>query len=189
MDVTNIPVEPVDVEKVAEENPQSRFRILDTAIKHPGTCVMCLSPGGDGRQFVDFNRTDTWYGVVYVCTFCLAEAARLLNFAPKSTYELALTNQQAEISNLDDMVVEARTDLDAYRRLLRNCNCSSSDSGSAESNSVSVDVESDGEGSDGTSNSDESGSVEGVDDVPGTSGAESTDAKPKRSRRSVSSAE
>lgn len=188
MEVTNIPVEPVDVEKVAEENPQSRFRILDTAIHRPGTCLICLSPGGDGRQFVDFNRTDTWYGVVYVCTFCLAEAAALLGLRNSLEAESHIIGLMDSQKVHIEKIAELGEDLNAARRLLRNCSCSNSDSGGTKPYTLPLDVEPNDEGSGSTSNVDESSSVEGIDDISSTSNDESA-AKPKRTRRSVSSAE
>lgn len=110
----------VDALKVAEENPNSRFTILNSPIKKPGVCALCTSPGGDGRQFVDFGKSVEWYGVVYFCTFCVSEAARLLGLAPKSDWVQAAENLQAEISNVDDKYVEAKVKLDAAMVLLRD---------------------------------------------------------------------
>lgn len=189
MDVTSI--EPVDVEKVAEENPQSRFRIHDTAILKPGVCVMCRSAGGDGRQFVDFGRTDTWYGVVYVCTFCITEAANLLGLQ---------NNEQLkkQFNDLNDVLHEITEErgrfaeaLDAARLLLRNCHCDNTDVLRSASSDDAMDVEVI-EDSDGHNDHDgESGSVERSDDFP-ESPADESDAepvKPKRTRRSSNSDE
>ena len=92
----------VDALKVAEENPHSRFTILDSPIKKPGVCALCTSPGGDGRQFVDFGKSVEWYGVVYFCTFCISEAARLLGFV--SPDEVNVKNTQ--INGLNDILGE-----------------------------------------------------------------------------------
>jgi hypothetical protein len=110
----------VDVEKVAEENPQSRFTILDSPVKKPGVCALCGDSGGDGRQFVDFGKSVEWYGVVYFCTVCVTEAATLLGFGRKSDWILAESNLQDEISQGDDRYVEAKERLDAAVVLLRD---------------------------------------------------------------------
>jgi hypothetical protein len=110
----------VDAIKVAEENPHSRFTILDSPIKKPGVCALCTSPGGDGRQFVDFGKSVEWYGVVYFCTFCVSEAAALLGFAPMSNWTNAEHNLQQSISEVDDLYVDAKVKLDAAMVLLRD---------------------------------------------------------------------
>lgn len=110
----------VDVEKVAEENPQSRFRILNAPIKKPGTCFVCKSSGGDGRQFVDFNKTLEWFGVVYLCTFCAQEIVTLLGFAPSDVFNGAIDGLRSDLSNSDDLYVETKGKLDAAMVLLRN---------------------------------------------------------------------
>lgn len=92
----------VDALKVAEENPHSRFTIMDSPIKKPGVCALCTSPGGDGRQFVDFGKSVEWYGVVYFCTFCISEAAKLLGFV--SPEEVKVKNTQ--INGLNDILGE-----------------------------------------------------------------------------------
>jgi hypothetical protein len=179
----------VDTEKVFEENAQSRFQILDLAIKKPGVCALCGSSGGDGRQFVDFGKSVEWYGVVYFFTFCISEAAKLLGLAPKSDYELALSNLQAEISKVDDMHIDAKVKLDAANLLLRNHlngDCCTHVSDLDVPEAVIVESESSGvddESSSGDeSDADESDSVEGPDDVPADSGDDEFTASGRRRR-------
>lgn len=123
-------VEFIDAEKSAEENPNSRFRVIGTALLPPGVCALCGTSGGDGRQFIDFGKTMDWYGTVYFCTFCIGEASKLLGFAMAKDYELALKNLRDELSDSDDRYVEAKVKLDAAMVLLRNCSCSDSGIGS-----------------------------------------------------------
>lgn len=180
----------VDAEKVAEENPQSRFRILDIPIKKPGVCALCGDAGGDGRQFVDFGKTVEWYGVVYFCTACVTEAAKLIGLDAKSSdYNLAMANLQTEISNGDDRYVETKVKLDAAMVLLRNCHCSDpvTDVPAVEVPEAEL-IESDssvdnGESTDGNeSDSDESAVVEGPDDIPADSGDDEFTASGRRRR-------
>lgn len=191
----------VDVEKVAEENPQSRFRILNSPIKKPGTCFVCKSSGGDGRQFIDFNRTLEWFGVVYLCTFCVQEICSLIGFAPSDVFEGAIDGLQSDLSNVDDRYVETKVKLDAAMVLLRdhlNGNCSpvidpveiseaelvesgdaiqdgeGSESSSSEHDESSIGTESD---------SDESDPIKGPDDISGSSGDDEPESKPVGNRR------
>jgi hypothetical protein len=155
-------IDPVDTVKVAEDNPNSRFKVLDNPILPPGTCIMCKSAGGDGRQFIDLGITVDWFGCIYFCTYCISEAGKLIGLAPKSDWALAEKNLQKEISKLDDLYVNAKVSLDAARLLLRNCDCESRVTSPPDSDSVEADSEPESDDSD----SDESGSVEGIDDVP-----------------------
>jgi hypothetical protein len=159
----------VDVidEKFAEENPNSRFRLLNVPVLAPGTCILCKSAGGDGRQFIDLGIQHDWYGALYFCTECITEAAVLLGMAPKANWELAEKNLQAEISKLDDLYLNAKAEVRAARTLLRNCHCepiSNINSGDV------VDVEAIEESESNDSESDESSSVEGSGDVSEASG-------------------
>jgi hypothetical protein len=188
------PVEPefeVDAEKVMNENAQSRFRILNTALLAPGVCSLCGSAGDDGRQFVDFGKTVDFFGVVYFCTYCVIEAATLLGMAPKSNYTLALSNLQEELSTMDDRYVDAKVKLDAAMVLVRSCACSDSGIGLPATEIPEAElvepVESDEQSNDSgveqsepigghceSSDSDERdvdelAFVEGSDDVPATS--------------------
>lgn len=189
MDVTNI--EPVDVEKVTEENPQSRFRILNAAIHKPGVCALCGSAGGDDRQFVDFGKTMDWYGVVYFCTFCVAEAAILIGFATHGKYDelfkkyeemlLKYGNEKLEVERLQEQ-------LNAARLLLRNCHCDDPDSVGDDNLPDAMVVEDSGESESDSDDDTESVGVEGSDDVPESSVDESSsESKPKRTRRASSS--
>lgn len=159
-------IEPVDAEKVNEENPNSRFRVLDNPILAPGTCIMCKSAGGDGRQFVDLGITVDWFGCLYFCTYCVAEAGKLIGLEPKSNWVEAEANLQREISRVDDLYVDAKAKLDAARVLLRNCYCGMPNPNDGVPASVSVDEQFDPEPEPNSDDSDESGSEQGTDDIP-----------------------
>lgn len=179
----------VDAEKVFEENSQSRFQILDLAIKKPGVCALCGSSGGDGRQFVDFGKSVEWYGVVYFCTFCVVEAAKLLGLAPKSDWVLAEHNLQEEISAGDIRWIEAQEKIRALNLLLRDhlngdCCAHVSDLDVPEADIVEPDYSGIADQSDDSpeSDADESDSVEGSDDVPADSGDDEFTASGRRRR-------
>ena len=116
----------VDVEKSAEENPNSRFRVLDTALLPPGVCALCGSSGGDGRQFVDFGKTMNWYGTIYFCTFCVAEAAKLLGFIGSRPLEILTETYLSLKDKYEAHKLVCGEQLNAAMVLLRNCTCSNS---------------------------------------------------------------
>lgn len=191
MDV--IKVEPIDVEKFQAENPQSRFRILDTAVLKPGICALCGSAGGDGRQFVDFGKTMDWYGCVYFCTWCIGEAAALIGFAPKANYALALENNQQEISRVDDLYVDAKVKLNAAMVLVRNCTCADSGIGIPAvelPEAELIEPEPSGVGDESAfgdePNADELDPIQGSDDVSAASSDDEPESKPARRTRKSS---
>lgn len=184
MDVTNI--EPVDVEKVAEENPQSRFRILDNPNLAPGKCALCGSVGGDGRQFVDFGKTMNWYGAVYFCTFCVAEAANILGLGNVVSEQNEIGRLQFENQATLSQAGQLQEQVNAYRLLLRNCTC-----GDRVTHPVDVEVPEaelvEPESNDpDESDADESDSEQGSDDVPADSNDDNLTAtgRPRRTRKS-----
>jgi hypothetical protein len=183
VDVTNI--EPVDVEKVAAENPQSRFRIVENANLKPGVCALCGSAGGDGRQFIDFGKTMEWYGVVYFCTFCVGEAAHLLGLGNVLTLKEMLSDQSERYQTALYENAELQEQLNAARILLRNCHCG--DDVAVPVGDV-VDVEAIEEPESDDPDSDEPGGGEGSDDIP-ESPADDESNPPKRSSRARKSTE
>lgn len=180
-------VEPVDVEKVAEENPQSRFRIINAPIHKPGVCALCGSAGGDGRQFIDFGKTMDWYGVVYFCTFCIIEAGYLLGLHSTGASENLIAELQGRFESQKLQLDNALEQLNATRVLLRNCHCDDPDPVSDDSVPDAVVVE-DSEESEGNSDDNtESTGVEEFGDIPTPPVDESSDEpKPKRTRRASS---
>lgn len=175
-----------DSVKINDENPQSRFRVLDIALLAPGVCALCGSSGFNGdRQFVDFGKTVDMFGCVYFCTFCVVEAATMLGMDFKSNWVLAEKNLQAEISDVDDRFVESQVLLRAAMDLVRNCTCANSGIGlpvvEVSESDIIVDETSDVVKSD----FDELGGLEGFDDLPANSNNTEPvpDAKPKRVRK------
>lgn len=159
---------PEVVDVVAEENPQSRFRVLNVAALSPGVCALCGSSGGDGRQFVDFGKTMDWYGVVYFCTFCVTEAAKLIGLEEADDKEIV--QLRGRIARTDETVQYLEERLSAANLLLR-------DHLNGDCNPVvpvveipEADVIESESSVEGKSNPDESVVVEGSDDVSGPSG-------------------
>lgn len=178
----------IDPEKFAAENPNSRFRISNVATLAPGTCILCKSDGGDGRQFIDLGITVEWFGAMYFCTFCIGEAAALIGFVVPDEHvkmlhkneELILKygNEKLEVERLQEQ-------LSAARILLRNCHCG--DNVTFPVSDV-VDVEAIEEPESNDSDSDEYGGSEGPDDISESPADDESDA-PKRSSRARKSAE
>jgi hypothetical protein len=179
----------IDPDKFAEENPNSRFRITNVATLAPGTCILCKSDGGDGRQFIDLGITVDWFGAMYFCTFCIREAASLLGLRDSLEAEShiigLMDSQKAHV----EIIKGLREEVNAARTLLRNCHCDSI--GNVDTGNV-VDVEAIEESESNDSDPDESGSVEESGNISETSGDDEPDnesAKPKRGRRSNSATE
>lgn len=177
-----VAIEPVDAEKVAVENPQSRFRVIDTAILPPGICALCGSSGGDGRQFVDFGKTVDWYGCVYFCTWCIVEAASLLGMDKKSNWVLAEKHLQDEISKMDVLYIDTKAELDAARVLLRNCRCSDGNPDDGVTAPVSMESEESEANPEPAIDGDKFGSFKGFDDLSVIDGDDESE-PPKRIRR------
>lgn len=53
----------------------SKYRILAVPDLKPGKCANCGSAKQD-RNYVDFGLLVDWYGVVYLCSHCIADIAR-----------------------------------------------------------------------------------------------------------------
>lgn len=157
-------IKPVDVQKIHEENPNSRFKVTNVAILNPGVCFVCKSSGGDGRQFVDYGETIDFYGVVYVCTYCVAEVAKVLGFVTPAEVDV----MKGQINALNDFLGEMTTEraqfaeaLDAARILLRNCHCDPDSTNPTVLDSLETNPEPEPADSD----PDESGDVEGSSDI------------------------
>jgi hypothetical protein len=171
-------IEPVDVQRIAEENPTSRFKITNVAVMNPGVCFVCGSSGGDSRQFVDYGKTIDFYGVVYVCTFCIAEVAKLLGFLNRKPFEEEIDQLQNGCIQRDLEIDNLQEQLNAARILLRNCHCDPDSTNPTVLDSLEADPEPESDDPD----VDESGDVEGFGDVSESS-SDDEPVKPKRRSR------
>lgn len=178
----DIAIEPVNVDKVTEENPQSRFRVTDNANLAPGVCAVCGSAGGDGRQFIDFSKTMDFYGVFYFCTFCVAEAAQLLGLGNLERLNEDLDRYAEVIRQRGTENAELQENLNAARILLRSCTCDPDSTNPTVLDSLETDSEP--EPDDPTT--DEPIGLEGFDDLP-SFGSDDESEKPKRRRSNSSS--
>jgi hypothetical protein len=68
---------------ITNQQAAAKIRVLAAAVAAPGTCIVCGSPGGDGRDFLDIDMDIEFYGAVYFCTFCLSETVRAMGFVSK----------------------------------------------------------------------------------------------------------
>lgn len=178
----------IDPEKFAEENPNSRFRILNAAILAPGTCILCKSAGGDGRQFIDLGIQVDWFGAIYFCTYCIGEAATLLGF--EKSDGLAKLKAVNDLIEAQQKIFELQEQLNASRVLLRNCHCGDSVPSYSDVVDVSVVEETDDSVSDSIADGDESSGIEESGDLSDSSGDDEPEIEPvKRRRRTNSSSE
>lgn len=65
---------------IVDQTGASKIQILDAPVAAPGTCIVCGSPGGDGRKFIDIGMDIEFYGVVYFCTNEFVNMADLLGY-------------------------------------------------------------------------------------------------------------
>lgn len=176
----------IDPAKFAEENPNSRFRISNTATLAPGTCILCKSDGGDGRQFIDLGITVEWFGAMYFCTYCMAEAAQVLGLESLQNRDQIVTAHNVMVEQYNKLLAESMAVESAARTLLRNCHCEpviNSESFTA------IDVEAIEEPEPNNPDSDESSGFEGSDDVSESSEDDESDSEPASKRRTRKSAE
>jgi hypothetical protein len=178
-----VAIEPVDVEKVTEENAQSRFRITDNANLAPGVCALCGSAGGDGRQFIDFGKTMDWYGAVYFCTWCIGEAAKLLGLVSSRSLEILTATYENLHAAHEGLKFESKAEIDAARILLRNCHCDPDSTNPTVLDSLEADPEPEPD----NSTPDQPIGLEGFVDLPSFGSDDESDEKPKRRGRNTSS--
>lgn len=53
----------------------TKYIIKDYPEVNPAKCANCGSSKKDGRMYIDFGLTVDWFGVVYLCGFCLKDIA------------------------------------------------------------------------------------------------------------------
>lgn len=149
-----------------ELSPNSRFTISDNPDVLPGKCAVCGSSGGDSRKFVDFGIQLDVYGAVYFCTDCVIELSQAIGFVEQdkvSKLELELKYQSIENERLQKRLTEVEN---AARTLLRDCNCSNDLDAVLDDPRYGIYAgTSDEKPDDANPEPNESGSVEGSDDV------------------------
>lgn len=87
-----------------------RIQLVDVPHMPPGKCAICGGHGGsaDRRKFIDFNIEVEYFGVIYFCEHCFAEAAIAIKFISPEIYEKILDllevfkgrNQELEAENV-----------------------------------------------------------------------------------------
>lgn len=86
----------------------ARFQLMDRPLIAPGKCAVC---GTTERAVVDFGAYVDWFGAIYLCVSCLAEAAATIGMVSADEYAEAqrVTNQSfsAYIEQNDLMVVDS----------------------------------------------------------------------------------
>ena len=120
-----------------EISPNSRFSIHENPNMAPGTCCVCKSPGGDGRNFIDFGMQLDVFGSVYFCSYCFVEAAETVGFVPSEKLaraQIELAGLHKEHSRLEESFRDFR---ESTRTILRDCRC---DRDSVDADSDCIDV-------------------------------------------------
>ncbi len=79
----------------------SKYRVVAVPDKKPGKCANCGSCKDDGRKYVDFNLEVDWFGIVYLCGFCLKDIA--LNVGLFRDYEERIRTAKDELLKISNL--------------------------------------------------------------------------------------
>lgn len=92
----------------------TKFKIVPAPIQVPGTCSSCGSSSTEDRDYIDFDLTLDFYGVVYICTFCFSECANAVGYispeqaraleAQREYYALQVANFYTKDKALNDAI-------------------------------------------------------------------------------------
>lgn len=154
-----------------EIDPSSRVQVLNVPVMAPGICMLCGIADGDNRTFVDFGKQVEWYGAVYFCSECFGEIARALRWIPVAEYNELLEQHKKASAIYEISVTSNRKITDALRVVfselgrepesvddyIRNLMASVEESTGPETDNGHTDKR--------ESETNESGSVEGSDDL------------------------
>lgn len=149
-------------------DPTSRVKVIDTPIAAPGVCALCGTAGGDGLKFIDFGKQLDWYGAVYFCETCITEVSVALGFIPVATFDKLHDDFRGLQIKFDNLNSENGTVKDALGKLLSGspCNCGDAvDSSTISPPEPTEFVQASSELFEGNSETNESGNVEGSDDL------------------------
>lgn len=153
--------------------PSDRVQVIDYPTALPSKCAICgASPTPDDpRRWVDFGLSLEFYGVVYFCTFCVANVAEAINFVGPGVYYSAIESAE----KLSVEVETLRFENEEFRRVYSTLsglgavvpnNDGSNNRRSANSSRKSkADTKPDAKPHIPEQRSDESSSVEGSGDV------------------------
>lgn len=81
----------------------TKYRIIPVPDFRPSKCANCGSTKEDGRKYIDFGLQVDWYGVVYLCSYCVNEIAREMGlFAELEARLDAILAEAVSIKELQD---------------------------------------------------------------------------------------
>ncbi len=95
-----------------------RIQLLDRPFASPGKCAVC---GSVTRPVIDFNFNLDWYGAVYFCVECMADAGRVIGLVPiEEMSALVQENLSTVISycSANNLVVIPKEQYDAARSIV-----------------------------------------------------------------------
>lgn len=168
-------------------NVNARYRVVeDGAYAAPGTCLLCGRHGNsDERGMVDTQKDMDYYGVVYLCSFCVLEIAEQYGAASPSTQLNSLAASeavQAQLYAARERLAKAEGVLSGIGALhLLDVDINSPSDEQSVVEVVTTESETDDSGSDENSTDsgereqqqvDESLTVEGPDDFFGSTGSD-----------------
>lgn len=137
----------------------SRFKLLTSnQMIAPGKCSGCGKFSND--NFVDMGLEVEFYGVVYLCTSCFGEAARLLGYA-KFEYLEQMLRKHDELKDLLDAALRRE---EVFRNALASINTSAGSIGTPSIDITSVEIDEQSRKPDLTVNEGEQGSNQSSDE-------------------------
>lgn len=74
----------------------SKYKISDVPPYPPTKCANCGTSKNDGRKYIDFDLTVDWYGVVYICGFCLKDISSAMGLFEEYEADLAVAKEQMD---------------------------------------------------------------------------------------------
>lgn len=157
--------------------PQSRIQVLNVPVAAPGKCTMCGSAGDGERKFIDFGFQLDWYGAVYFCTECIKEFAQAAGYVPVE----AFNNQGEELKKVqidyDKLTLRNKAVENALRNTLDGQSNSDTSDDLVKRAMALVEksdspMESSRANDEGNSSTEQSTSIEGLDDFFDTSDLE-----------------
>jgi hypothetical protein len=97
-----------------QNNPQSKFQLIPSAVAAPGSCVTCGTAEG---PFIDFGFLAEFYGAVVFCILCAQDCGRAAGLV-----DLVEDKSVIELPNwIPSILNDYEADVNAAMAKLRNC--------------------------------------------------------------------
>lgn len=82
----------------------TKYIIKDAPQFPPSKCANCGTSKVDGRQYIDFGLTVDWFGVVYLCGYCVKDITKDFGFF--KPYEIEIASLREQIASLKKLLTK-----------------------------------------------------------------------------------